>query len=102
MYFRYEAPVAPNLEVLRESVLDAFPTAIVGFAVAFSVAKVYSKKHDYIIDGNQVSKTTTIMSSMQMKISSDCPFTQSRVSFSREIAFNQTCSLTISYRRAKW
>ena len=29
--------------------------AIVGFAVAFSVAKVYSVKHDYIIDGNQVS-----------------------------------------------
>lgn len=56
MYFRYEAPVAPNLEVLRESALEAFPTAIVGFAVAFSVAKVYSKKHDYIIDGNQVSK----------------------------------------------
>uniref|UniRef100_A0A674N925 Solute carrier family 26 member 3 n=1 Tax=Takifugu rubripes TaxID=31033 RepID=A0A674N925_TAKRU len=49
----YEAPVAPNLEVLRESALEAFPTAIVGFAVAFSVAKVYSKKHDYIIDGNQ-------------------------------------------------
>uniref|UniRef100_H2SU82 Solute carrier family 26 member 3 n=1 Tax=Takifugu rubripes TaxID=31033 RepID=H2SU82_TAKRU len=53
LYFRYEAPVAPNLEVLRESALEAFPTAIVGFAVAFSVAKVYSKKHDYIIDGNQ-------------------------------------------------
>lgn len=29
--------------------------AIVGFAVAFSVAKVYSVKHDYTIDGNQVS-----------------------------------------------
>lgn len=55
LFFRYEAPVAPNLEVLRESAVEAFPTAIVGFAVAFSVAKVYSKKHDYIIDGNQVS-----------------------------------------------
>lgn len=55
MHFRYEAPVAPNVQVLRESALDAFPTAIVGFAVAFSVAKVYSIKHDYIIDGNQVS-----------------------------------------------
>lgn len=30
--------------------------AIVGFAVAFSVAKVYSIKHDYAIDGNQVCK----------------------------------------------
>lgn len=34
--------------------MDAFPMAIVGFAVAFSVAKVYSVKHDYTIDGNQV------------------------------------------------
>lgn len=64
MYFRYEAPVAPNLEVLRESALEAFPTAIVGFAVAFSVAKVYSIKHDYIIDGNQVSIMTTEISPM--------------------------------------
>lgn len=58
MHFRYEAPIAPNVEVLQESALEAFPTAIVGFAVAFSVAKVYSIKHDYIIDGNQVSITT--------------------------------------------
>lgn len=34
--------------------MDAFPMAIVGFAVAFSVAKVYSVKYDYTIDGNQV------------------------------------------------
>uniref|UniRef100_A0A672QJB8 Chloride anion exchanger-like n=1 Tax=Sinocyclocheilus grahami TaxID=75366 RepID=A0A672QJB8_SINGR len=33
--------------------VEAFPIAIVGFAVAFAVAKVYSVKHDYIIDGNQ-------------------------------------------------
>lgn len=59
MHSRYEAPVAPNVEVLRESALEAFPTAVVGFAVAFSVAKVYSIKHDYIIDGNQVSLTST-------------------------------------------
>ncbi|XP_055016012.1 chloride anion exchanger-like [Boleophthalmus pectinirostris] len=49
----YEAPVAPNLEIFQETAVDAFPMAIVGFAVAFSVAKVYSVKHDYIIDGNQ-------------------------------------------------
>uniref|UniRef100_A0A672NP69 Solute carrier family 26 member 3 n=1 Tax=Sinocyclocheilus grahami TaxID=75366 RepID=A0A672NP69_SINGR len=33
--------------------MEAIPMAIVGFAVAFSVAKVYSVKHDYTIDGNQ-------------------------------------------------
>lgn len=58
MHFRYEAPIAPNMKVLQESAVEAFPAAIVGFAVAFSVAKVYSVKHDYIIDGNQVSITT--------------------------------------------
>uniref|UniRef100_A0A665UDX2 Solute carrier family 26 member 3 n=1 Tax=Echeneis naucrates TaxID=173247 RepID=A0A665UDX2_ECHNA len=49
----YETPIAPNMEVFRESAVEAFPIAIVGFAVAFSVAKVYSIKHDYAIDGNQ-------------------------------------------------
>uniref|UniRef100_A0A8B9HFG0 Chloride anion exchanger-like n=1 Tax=Astyanax mexicanus TaxID=7994 RepID=A0A8B9HFG0_ASTMX len=46
-------PSAPNVEVMQHGAVDAFTTAIVGFAVAFSVAKVYSVKHDYVIDGNQ-------------------------------------------------
>ncbi|TDG96906.1 hypothetical protein EPR50_G00234080 [Perca flavescens] len=49
----YESPIAPDMEVFQESAVEAFPIAIVGFAVAFSVAKVYSIKHDYTIDGNQ-------------------------------------------------
>uniref|UniRef100_A0A3Q0T3D0 Solute carrier family 26 member 3 n=1 Tax=Amphilophus citrinellus TaxID=61819 RepID=A0A3Q0T3D0_AMPCI len=49
----YEPPIAPSVQVLQESTVEAFPVAIVGFAVAFSVAKVYSIKHDYTIDGNQ-------------------------------------------------
>uniref|UniRef100_A0A3Q0TBS4 Solute carrier family 26 member 3 n=1 Tax=Amphilophus citrinellus TaxID=61819 RepID=A0A3Q0TBS4_AMPCI len=49
----YEAPMAPNLQIFQETAVEAFPMAIVGFAVAFSVAKVYSVKHDYTIDGNQ-------------------------------------------------
>ncbi|XP_054480717.1 solute carrier family 26 member 3 [Anoplopoma fimbria] len=49
----YESPIAPNMDVFQESAVEAFPVAIVGFAVAFSVAKVYSIKHDYTIDGNQ-------------------------------------------------
>lgn len=43
------------MEVFQESAVEAFPIAIVGFTIAFSVAKVYSIKHDYVIDGNQVS-----------------------------------------------
>ncbi|XP_064198751.1 chloride anion exchanger-like [Anguilla rostrata] len=49
----YETPIAPNIEVLQQSAVEAFPMAIIGFSVAFSVAKVYSIKHDYILDGNQ-------------------------------------------------
>ncbi|XP_071752818.2 chloride anion exchanger-like [Centroberyx gerrardi] len=49
----YEAPMPPNMHIFQETAVEAFPMAIVGFAVAFSVAKVYSVKHDYTIDGNQ-------------------------------------------------
>ncbi|XP_055046644.2 chloride anion exchanger [Misgurnus anguillicaudatus] len=49
----FETPMAPNLQVFQMTVMDAFPMAVVGFAVAYAVAKVYSVKHDYLIDGNQ-------------------------------------------------
>ncbi|XP_048409654.1 chloride anion exchanger-like [Stegostoma tigrinum] len=49
----YQSPLTPNMGVLQQSVGDAFSIAIVGFAVAFSVAKVYAIKHDYVLDGNQ-------------------------------------------------
>ncbi|XP_028811109.1 chloride anion exchanger-like [Denticeps clupeoides] len=49
----YESPMAPNLDIIQRTAVEAFPIAIVGFAVAFSVAKVYAVKHDYLIDGNQ-------------------------------------------------
>ncbi|XP_061107821.1 solute carrier family 26 member 3, tandem duplicate 2 [Conger conger] len=49
----FEPPLAPNVEIFQYTAMEAFPMAIVGFAIAFSVAKVYSIKHDYIIDGNQ-------------------------------------------------
>lgn len=57
---RYEPPMAPNLHIFQETAVEAFPMAIVGFAVAFSVAKVYSVKHNYTIDGNQVSNNAKI------------------------------------------
>ncbi|XP_069485254.1 chloride anion exchanger-like [Ambystoma mexicanum] len=49
----YHPPTAANTKVLAETVGDGISLAIVGFAVAFSVAKVYSIKHAYAIDGNQ-------------------------------------------------
>uniref|UniRef100_A0A8C7IWU7 Solute carrier family 26 member 3 n=1 Tax=Oncorhynchus kisutch TaxID=8019 RepID=A0A8C7IWU7_ONCKI len=50
---RIPSPMGPNMQIFGQTAVEAFPMAIVGFAVAFSVAKVYSVKHDYIIDGNQ-------------------------------------------------
>lgn len=55
--------MAPNLHIFQETTVEAFPMAIVGFAVAFSVAKVYSVKHDYTIDGNQVCRNTSAQTS---------------------------------------
>ncbi|NXK02751.1 S26A3 protein, partial [Herpetotheres cachinnans] len=49
----FQAPVAPDAGVLQKCIGDSISIAIVGFAVAFSVAKVYSIKHDYPVDGNQ-------------------------------------------------
>lgn len=60
LVLRYESPMAPNLHIFQETAVEAFPMAIVGFAVAFSVAKVYSVKHDYTIDGNQVCNNVKV------------------------------------------
>ncbi|OCT87303.1 hypothetical protein XELAEV_18021001mg [Xenopus laevis] len=49
----YEPPITPSIEVFQECVADGFAIGIVAFAVGFSVAKVYSIKHDYPINGNQ-------------------------------------------------
>lgn len=43
------------MQIFQDTIGDSFGIAIVGFAVAFSVASVYSLKYDYPIDGNQVS-----------------------------------------------
>lgn len=51
---RYQPPVAPSIPVFQACIANAFSIAIVGFAVAFSVAKVYAIKHNYTINGNQV------------------------------------------------
>ncbi|XP_025931821.1 chloride anion exchanger [Apteryx rowi] len=49
----FQAPVAPDISVFQRCIGDSISIAIVGFAVGFSVAKVYSIKHDYPLDGNQ-------------------------------------------------
>ncbi|XP_068787239.1 chloride anion exchanger [Struthio camelus] len=49
----FQSPVAPDINVFQRCIGDSISIAIVGFAVGFSVAKVYSIKHDYPLDGNQ-------------------------------------------------
>ncbi|NWS45093.1 S26A3 protein, partial [Probosciger aterrimus] len=49
----FQVPVAPDVGVLQKCIGDSISIAVVGFAVAFSVAKVYSIKYDYPLDGNQ-------------------------------------------------
>ncbi|GAA6072676.1 pendrin-like isoform X1, partial [Tachysurus ichikawai] len=43
----------PSIELFGDIVGSSFSTAVVGYAVSVSVAKVYASKHDYKIDGNQ-------------------------------------------------
>ncbi|XP_036102534.1 chloride anion exchanger [Molossus molossus] len=49
----FQPPITPDIKIIEGTVGDSFSIAIVGFTVAFSVASVYSLKHDYPIDGNQ-------------------------------------------------
>ncbi|XP_037367500.1 chloride anion exchanger [Talpa occidentalis] len=49
----FQLPIAPDVQTFQDTIGDCFGIAIVGFAVAYSVASVYSLKYDYPIDGNQ-------------------------------------------------
>ncbi|XP_078536317.1 pendrin [Lissotriton helveticus] len=46
-------PVAPNVSMFSDMIGSAFPIAIVAYAIAVSVGKVYATKHNYVVDGNQ-------------------------------------------------
>ncbi|XP_068963059.1 chloride anion exchanger [Petaurus breviceps papuanus] len=49
----FRLPSSPSMKIWLDNIGDAFSIAVVGFAVAFSVASVYSIKHDYHLSGNQ-------------------------------------------------
>lgn len=68
-FLRYESPIPPNVEIMQYSIAEAIPMAVVGFAVAFSVAKVYADKHDYVIDGSQVRDRVTFVCKSNVYIS---------------------------------
>uniref|UniRef100_A0A672NP91 Solute carrier family 26 member 4 n=1 Tax=Sinocyclocheilus grahami TaxID=75366 RepID=A0A672NP91_SINGR len=49
----FAPPQTPNIALIGNILGSSFSTAVVGYAVAVSVAKVYAAKHDYTVDGNQ-------------------------------------------------
>uniref|UniRef100_A0A8C8SLM2 Solute carrier family 26 member 4 n=1 Tax=Pelusios castaneus TaxID=367368 RepID=A0A8C8SLM2_9SAUR len=46
-------PAPPAVSMFSEMIASAFSIAVVAYAIAVSVAKVYATKHDYAINGNQ-------------------------------------------------
>ncbi|KAB5542285.1 hypothetical protein PHYPO_G00089880 [Pangasianodon hypophthalmus] len=46
-------PQAPDASLFSSFVGASFSTAVVSYAIAISVAKVYAAKHDLVVDGNQ-------------------------------------------------
>ncbi|XP_074872475.1 pendrin [Carettochelys insculpta] len=46
-------PAPPAVSMFSGMIASAFSIAVVAYAIAVSVAKVYATKHDYAIDGNQ-------------------------------------------------
>uniref|UniRef100_A0A8C9WRP6 Solute carrier family 26 member 4 n=1 Tax=Scleropages formosus TaxID=113540 RepID=A0A8C9WRP6_SCLFO len=49
----FASPSLPDQGVFWKTLEPGFSTAVVGYAVAVSVAKVYAAKNDYAINGNQ-------------------------------------------------
>ncbi|KAL6057165.1 hypothetical protein STEG23_030041, partial [Scotinomys teguina] len=46
-------PALPSVSLFSDMLAASFSIAVVAYAIAVSVGKVYATKHDYLIDGNQ-------------------------------------------------
>lgn len=46
--------MAPSPELFMKLVGNAFAIAVVGFAIAISLGKIFALKHGYRVDSNQV------------------------------------------------
>lgn len=51
---RLAPPVAPSPQLFAELVGKAFTIAVVGFAIAISLGKIFALRHGYRVDSNQV------------------------------------------------
>lgn len=60
MNVRFLPPVPPVVSMFSQMAAAAFSIAVVAYAIAVSVGKVYATKYDYAIDGNQVCETKIV------------------------------------------
>ena len=51
---RLVPPVVPKPQLFAKLVGNAFAIAVVGFAIAVSLGKIFALRHGYRVDGNQV------------------------------------------------
>lgn len=49
--------MAPNSQLFAKLVGNAFAIAVVGFAIAISLGKIFALRHGYRVDSNQVWRT---------------------------------------------
>ncbi|XP_078206921.1 solute carrier family 26 member 6 isoform X16 [Callithrix jacchus] len=49
------SPVAPNAQLFSKLMGSAFTIALVGFAIAISLGKIFALRHSYRVDSNQVA-----------------------------------------------
>lgn len=53
-FSRFLPPFVPPVSSFSKMLTASFSIAVVAYAIAVSVGKVYATKYDYAIDGNQV------------------------------------------------
>ena len=58
---------APDVSMFSQMIAASFSIAIVAYAIAVSVGKVYATKYDYAINGNQVRITRLVCERGQCK-----------------------------------
>lgn len=54
--------MAPKTELFAQLVGNAFAIAVVGFAIAISLGKIFALRHGYRVDSNQVCAVTVQVS----------------------------------------
>ena len=50
---RLPTPSVPDMDLLKDLILDAIPVAVVGYCISLSLAKLFATKNNYKINGSQ-------------------------------------------------